>query len=729
MQLALGALALALAVATKATALLALPVLALLAFGLTPRRRWPGVAVAGAAGIALGAFWYFVNRAETGSFIPRFAPTNQGGAASRTTRSFVKYPAQLSRLVIDAIDPAGSVGRDRWLYLVAAVIVLAVGLVVAARRQLAGRGHRSRRRRGDRRRPRRVRHAPRAAAGRFPTLLAGSRRARPGLPRRRPRARSRRRRSCPGTAPLGVLIVLAAVVLAVREVRRGALRKAALAVRTRARALPRGDHGRARLHAVPRPLPHAGRRARGATWGLVLRVRPLAWAAAAIATVTVILSFVHYVEKPAGFAVLGGGDVRSVWNESRIEILAHSRAPGGAGPLQVLEDEAADGDTVALQIRQDDVSYPFFGADLDRRDRVRRGDRRARRRGGLARRRSGPDGGRLRRGLALAARRRARLAALRARRSLSRRERRAIGLERRLRRGCPREPLTRSLPRGRAEPRAQRGIQEQALDCRPQRAGVPGRHEQARPLVLHGVEQPAHRRGDDGAAVCHCLAGDDAVALAPGGADDDGRAVVVVRRAPPAARTRSHPERRRAAARRRRSPAGRLPSQAPAPRCLSPRTGARRRGRAADRPARRASRVAPRRCRSHAPRTRQAVSPRPLRPSTERPRPARSPRPAGRAMARALPARRPCPTPAARTAVPSQARRSPKAASGRARGRRPWPHAAPPEHTRRETPAAGPRAQGVARRLATMPSPYAMPKSRKPAGETTLMSTPAARRC
>ena len=65
--------------------------------------------------------------------------------------------------------------------------------------------------------------------------------------------------------------------------------------------------------------------------------------------------------------MLGGGDVRSVWNETRIETLAHSRAPGGAGPLQVVEDQAADGDTVGLMIRQDDVSYPFFGADLDRR--------------------------------------------------------------------------------------------------------------------------------------------------------------------------------------------------------------------------------------------------------------------------------------------------------------------------------------------------------------------------
>ena len=39
--------------------------------------------------------------------------------------------------------------------------------------------------------------------------------------------------------------------------------------------------------------------------------------------------------------------------------------------------------------------------------------------------------------------------------------------------------------------------------------------------------------------MCHCLAGDDAVALAPGGADDDGRAVVVV----PEFRRRHEPER------------------------------------------------------------------------------------------------------------------------------------------------------------------------------------------
>ena len=366
-HLALGALALALAVATKATALLALPVLALLAFGLSPRRRWPAVAVAGASGIALGAFWYFVNRAETGSFIPRFAPTNQAGAGSAShDTDLVKYPAQLGRLAIDAVDPAGSVGRDRWVYLVAAVIVLAVGLVLAARKKsrsaaIAGVVAAA------------IVAVPVAFVTLHRELLDGFQRfwleaGEPDLA-----FLGADREALPPSpfvswyGPLGALIVLAAIMLAVREVRRGALRKAGLLFAL-APVLYLGVitvglgytqfHGRYLMPAVALGA---------ATWGLMLRVRPLAWAAAAIATVTVVLSFVHYVEKPAGFSVLGGGDVRSVWNETRIETLAHSRAPGGAGPLQVVEDQAADGDTVALQIRQDDVSYPFFGADLDRR--------------------------------------------------------------------------------------------------------------------------------------------------------------------------------------------------------------------------------------------------------------------------------------------------------------------------------------------------------------------------
>ena len=41
--------------------------------------------------------------------------------------------ARLGRMVVDAIDPAGSVGRDRLLYVVVAALVLVLGALLAAR--------------------------------------------------------------------------------------------------------------------------------------------------------------------------------------------------------------------------------------------------------------------------------------------------------------------------------------------------------------------------------------------------------------------------------------------------------------------------------------------------------------------------------------------------------------------------------------------------------------------
>src|SRR5207237_1093679 len=58
---ALVALALGLAIGTKITALLALPVLALVGAFLYPRRRWRSLVLVGAAGVALGSYWYLFN--------------------------------------------------------------------------------------------------------------------------------------------------------------------------------------------------------------------------------------------------------------------------------------------------------------------------------------------------------------------------------------------------------------------------------------------------------------------------------------------------------------------------------------------------------------------------------------------------------------------------------------------------------------------------------------------
>jgi hypothetical protein len=361
--LALGSLSLALAMATKPTALLALVLLLVMAAVLAPPRRWIALVIAGLAGIAVGGFWYGVNRVELGSFIPRFAPSNEMPSHAA---QHVRIPAQLARLAIDAIDPAGAVGRDRYLYAVAAALIVAGALIVASRRNARGV----------------------ALVG----ILAGALVLVPigfhfvhehalDLYRRALDRWGEERLAMLGTArdpvdpspfvswygPLGLLAFPVAVVLAVMETRRKRLRwnvvVLALAPLLYMVIIALGIgysefHGRYLMPAV----------ALGAvTWGLLARIRALAWAAVAIAITTAVLAVVHYREKPAGFAVLGGQAHVSIWSRSRLEAFAGANARGGSGPLTILEQEAWPGDTVALRIRQDDVSYPYFGADLDRR--------------------------------------------------------------------------------------------------------------------------------------------------------------------------------------------------------------------------------------------------------------------------------------------------------------------------------------------------------------------------
>jgi hypothetical protein len=102
-------------------------------------------------------------------------------------------------------------------------------------------------------------------------------------------------------------------------------------------------------------------------WGLVQPIRPLAWAATAIAVTAMALALVHYDEKPSGVNVLGGSAPTSVWDRSRAQVLARWLHPGETEVVATLEREAKKGQTIALAIRRKDVSYPYFGSRLDRR--------------------------------------------------------------------------------------------------------------------------------------------------------------------------------------------------------------------------------------------------------------------------------------------------------------------------------------------------------------------------
>jgi hypothetical protein len=111
-DLALLALAIALALSTKFTGILALPVLALVAVVANPIRRWPALAGAGLAGLALGSPWYIVNRVETGHFDGALTDAT----AQVQERTMVAIAPTIRRELYSFVDFSGTRGIDlyRW---------------------------------------------------------------------------------------------------------------------------------------------------------------------------------------------------------------------------------------------------------------------------------------------------------------------------------------------------------------------------------------------------------------------------------------------------------------------------------------------------------------------------------------------------------------------------------------------------------------------------------------
>ena len=361
--LALSALALGLALGTKFTAVLALPLLAIFGAFIHPRRRWPALVLVGVGGIVLGAYWYLLNVAKTHHINGRVAEAQNATTLQHgNTRSVGGTIAHLMRLAIDAVDPSGALGRDRFLYLVAAGLILMLGLRVRGRMGtglvvVAGA----------------LAALPLAFRWIDHELLHGYQKLWLELDRRevaflgfdKHLTRASPFQSWYGAA--GLLLVLACLWLAWRGWRRGSLPRGAVALALAPAAWLALQSittfyslfdGRYVVFAV----------ALGAAlWGLVLPIRWLAWASTGIAVVALTLVLVHYDEKPSGVSVLGGSAPTSVWGLSRAQVLARALHPGENEVVATLEREAKKGQTIALAIRREDVSYPFFGEKLDRR--------------------------------------------------------------------------------------------------------------------------------------------------------------------------------------------------------------------------------------------------------------------------------------------------------------------------------------------------------------------------
>ena len=121
-DLALGALALALALGTKLTTVFALPALALVVFASQPLRRWVAVALYGAAGLAAGSFWLLVNLIETGRF--------DGGVT--TDFGDQELVDRILRSLVDLLEMSDGEGEGLLLSPRWGAVVLLLALAVAA---------------------------------------------------------------------------------------------------------------------------------------------------------------------------------------------------------------------------------------------------------------------------------------------------------------------------------------------------------------------------------------------------------------------------------------------------------------------------------------------------------------------------------------------------------------------------------------------------------------------
>ena len=133
-ETALAAAALALALTTKLTAVIALPVFLLLAVLARPA-LWRRALVAVAAGSVAGSAWYAVTLARTGSVDGGWAETFD----QRPDRSPVETLIRAERYALDLFDLSGFAGADVALLPLAAAALVVVALAVAlGRRRVRG---------------------------------------------------------------------------------------------------------------------------------------------------------------------------------------------------------------------------------------------------------------------------------------------------------------------------------------------------------------------------------------------------------------------------------------------------------------------------------------------------------------------------------------------------------------------------------------------------------------
>ena len=365
LDLVLLALSLGLAVTTKLTTLLTLPLLGLLALVGTPARRYPALAGAGIAGLLLGAPWYVVNLVETGSA--------DGGLAEETAQtqdlSLLAVMPTIRRYLYAFVDFSGS--RDIGvftLYGAVALVVLALGLVIGVARH-------------------RVRDTVLVALGASAVVLLPLALVEVGrgalhawfkawtLVGREDIAHadaswqlqvgSDAALSWYGPVAAALLVVGTAVVVADVVRRRRPPVAAVLAcapfvfIVTFALLVPWDPwRGRFMLAAVAFAA---------AAWGPVLDRRAIGWGVAAMTAVALPLTLLAMYTKPSAVPFVHGNDGPSIWTEPWHVVLDDLAESDGVIRTSAAIEQGPRGD-VAVAARQNDFLYLFF---KNRNDDVR----------------------------------------------------------------------------------------------------------------------------------------------------------------------------------------------------------------------------------------------------------------------------------------------------------------------------------------------------------------------
>jgi hypothetical protein len=359
-ELPLAALATGLAVATKFTGPLMVPVLALLAVvGAPAGRRLRSIGALG-AGVVLGSGWYVANLVRTGAIDGGLDESSGQGA----TLGLGNAATTAARLLLDAIDASGAIEQYIWAYAVAAA-GFAAALLGARARPVTFLG------------PLVVACVP-FAAWVTGTLLAG------GLGWAwdavgRPGTAAEMRDWQLSTAanayvswygPIAVAVTAGTLAVAVVLARRTMLPWAAVALAATpvvafavvAVSLDYDlSRGRFLISAIA---------AGAAVWGVMMRVRWLAAAVALTSVVTLALVLLNAMPKPSGLQAGQYAFSPAIWRLERWQAQMLLRPvptdQGEAHVVELVERTVPEGDTVALALRSNDFLFPYFGERLRR---------------------------------------------------------------------------------------------------------------------------------------------------------------------------------------------------------------------------------------------------------------------------------------------------------------------------------------------------------------------------